>query len=146
MFVPSMFERSFADDLFDNMFSMPSFSWEKTPASYGMTADVKEYDDKYLLELEIPGYRKEDISAELKNGYLCITANHTEDKDEKDENGKYIRRERYTGTCQRSFYVGKQITEQDIRASFENGMLKLTIPMKEAQPAVPEKHLIAIEG
>ena len=146
MLVPSMFGRSFADDLFDNMFSMPSFSWEKTPASYGMPADVKEYDDKYLLELEIPGYRKEDISAELKNGYLCITANHTEDKDEKDENGKYIRRERYTGTCQRSFYVGKQITEQDIRASFENGMLKLTIPKKEAQPAVPEKHLIAIEG
>lgn len=146
MLVPSIFGRSLTDDLFDDMFSMPSFSWEKTPASYGMTADVKEFEDKYELELEVPGYRKEDLSAELKNGYLNITANRTENKDEKDKAGKYIRRERYTGTCQKSFYVGKQITEQDIRASFENGVLKLTIPKKEAQPSVPEKHYIAIEG
>ncbi len=146
MLVPEIFRNSFADDLFDDMFSMPSFSWEKVPASCSMTADVREYDDNYLLELEIPGCQKEDIHAELKNGYLCITANHTEDNDVKDKNGKYIRRERYTGTCQRSFFVGKEITEEDIHASFENGMLKLTIPKKEAKEAIPEKHYIAIEG
>lgn len=146
MLVPSIFGRTLTDELFDDMFSAPAFSWEKAPASYGMTADVKEYEDRYLLELEVPGYRKEEISAELKNGYLMITANHSEDKEEKDENGKYLRRERYTGTCQRSFYVGKQVTEEDIRASFENGILKLTIPKKEQKPTVPEKHYISIEG
>lgn len=146
MLVPSIFGKSLTDDLFDDMFSMPSFAWEKTPASYGMTADVKEFGDSYLLELEIPGYRKKDISAELKNGYLKITANRAENKDEKDAEGKYIRRERYTGTCQRSFYVGKQVTEKDIRAKFEDGILKITVPKTEGKDTAPEKHLISIDG
>ena len=89
--------------------------------------------------------KKEDVTAELKDGYLTIHATSNQNKDEKDEDGKYIRRERYSGSCNRSFYVGDAVTEEDIKASFENGTLKMTIPKKEAK-AVPEKKFISIEG
>lgn len=111
-----------------------------------MNVDVKEFDGTYQIDFELPGIEKEDIHAELKEGYLTVSAEYTENHDEKDDNGKYIRRERYQGSCQRSFYVGEGVTENDIHASFKNGVLQMEIPKKEAKPAVEDKHLIAIEG
>ena len=86
------------------------------------------------------------MQAELKDGYLTITAKTENSNDEKDANGKYIRRERYSGTCSRAFYVGEDITQQDIGARFENGILKLSVPKKDAKPKVEENHFITIEG
>ena len=94
----------------------------------------------------MPGFNKEDLKAELKEGYLTISASTNKDNGEKDENGKYIRRERYVGSCSRSFYVGEEIKQDDIKAKFENGILKISVPKKEAQPKVEEDKHIAIEG
>lgn len=140
MLVPSIFNDNFVDDFFDGMFDFPTMR-----KAAGMNVDVKEYDQGYEMELELPGYDKEDIKADLKDGYLTITAKHEENKDEKD-NGKYIRKERFYGQCQRSFFVGEGITENDIHANFKNGILTLNIPKKEVQPEVEQKHYIPIEG
>ena len=140
MLVPSIFEDNFVDDFFDGM-----FDWPAMRKSSAMNVDVKEYDQGYEMELELPGYNKEDINADLKDGYLTITAKHEENKDEKKD-GKYIRKERSYGQCQRSFFVGYQITQDDIHASFKNGILTLQIPKKEENPKVEQKHYIAIEG
>ena len=94
----------------------------------------------------MPGFNKEDLKAELKEGYLTISASTNKDNGEKDENGKYIRRERYVGSCSRSFYVGEDIKQDDIKAKFENGILKISVPKKESQPKVEEDKHIAIEG
>ena len=94
----------------------------------------------------MPGVQKDNVKAELNDGYLTISASTDTNNDEKDKDGHYIRRERYSGSCQRSFYVGKDVTEDDIKASFEDGTLKMTIPKKEAKPAVESKKQIAIEG
>ena len=146
MLMPSLFEKNFADTMFDDFFRVP-FGFSTVDAAGGsMSADVKEFDNKYELELELPGFSKEDLKAELKDGYLTVKAEHSTNNETKDENGKYIRRERYYGTCQRSFFVGKDITEQDIKASFENGVLKLDIPKQDVVPKQEEKHYIAIEG
>ena len=126
---------------------MFSFTYGKTKGRVpGMNVDVQEFDDRYQLDVELPGYAKEDIHADLKNGYLTISAQHSENRDEKDEDGRYIRRERYQGSCQRSFYVGTEVTQEDIRASFKDGVLKMEIPKKEAKPAVENKRYIQIEG
>ena len=99
------------------------------------------------LEIDLSGFKKEEVRAELKDGYLTVSAVKDLDEDEKDkETGKYIRRERYAGACQRSFYVGEDVTEQDIKAEFKHGMLKLFVPKKEAQPKVENKKYVAIEG
>lgn len=145
MLVPSIFEDNFVDSFFDDMFRFPFNTVQKSQVP-GMNVDVQEFDDKYLMDLELPGYAKEDIQADLKDGYLTISANHTESKDEKDSDGKYIRKERYYGQCRRSFFVGKEVTEEDIKANYKDGILKLTIPKKEAKPAVEEKKYITIEG
>ena len=143
MMMPSIFGNNFVDDVFDDMFP---FAGGYTTANYDlMKTDVKDAGDHYELEMEMPGVEKENIKAELKDGYLTIHATSNQNKDEKDEDGKYIRRERYSGSCNRSFYVGDAVTEEDIKANFENGTLKMTIPKKEAK-AVPEKKFISIEG
>ena len=111
-----------------------------------MRTDVKDTDQGYEVTMNLPGVKKEDVKAELKDGYLTIIASSNNSKDEKDDNGKYIRRERYTGSCSRSFYVGDQVTEADIKAKFENGTLTMMIPKKEEKPAVEDKKYIAIEG
>jgi HSP20 family molecular chaperone IbpA len=109
-----------------------------------MKTDVKETDEGYELDVELPGFKKEEIHLDLQNGYLTIsTEKNLENKEEKQ--GKLLRQERYAGTMQRSFYVGESITEDDIKAKFENGVLSLMIPKKEA-PKVPEKKQILIEG
>lgn len=111
-----------------------------------MKTDVRDDGTNYQLAIDLPGFKKEDIKAELKDGYLTIAANHEENKDEKDENGKFVRRERYTGSCRRTFYVGDNIKQEDIKAGFENGVLQLQFP-KEAPKAVESTpQYIQIEG
>ena len=112
-----------------------------------MKTDIKELEGGYELEIDLPGFTKEEVTAELKDGYLTISAAKGLDQDEQEkETGKYIRRERYAGACQRSFYVGEDVTEQDIKAEFKHGMLKLFVPKKEAKPAVETKKYVTIEG
>lgn len=111
-----------------------------------MNTDVKENENGYELTMDLPGFTKDEVSAQLENGYLTISASKGLDKDEKEKDtGKYIRRERYAGACQRSFYVGDAVSEEDIKASFKHGILKLQIPKKEAKK-VENKNYIAIEG
>lgn len=148
MLVPSIFSKSFVDDLFDDVFPFGrnlNYRFPQTDTAV-MNADVQEFDDRYQLELELPGMKKEDIQAELKDGYLLVNAKHESSSEEKDEKGKYIRKERYYGAYQRNFYVGNAVKQEDIKASFENGILKLEIPKKEDKPEVEEKKYIAIEG
>ncbi len=150
MLLPSIFNNNFADDVFDDFFDTPvtfRHIWNPnyTSANTLMQTDVKETDKGFTLDISLPGFRKEDIRAELKEGYLTINAEKNEEKNE-EENGKFIRKERYTGHCSRSFYVGEEVTEQDIHAKFENGVLTLEIPKKEPEKKVEEKKLIAIEG
>ena len=111
-----------------------------------MNTDIKETEKGYELAISLPGVKKEDIKAEVKDGYLMITAAANSKTDEKDKTGKYIRRERYSGSMSRSFYVGDGVGQEDIKAKFENGVLTLDVPKKEAKPAVEEKKTIAIEG
>lgn len=140
MMLPSIFGENLLDNWFDDGWN----SWDYSNTSL-MNTDIKENDNDYELTMNLPGVKKDDVTAELKDGYLTIHATSNQNKDEKDEDGKYIRRERYSGSCNRSFYVGDAVTEEDIKASFENGTLKMTIPKKEAK-AVPEKKFISIEG
>lgn len=137
MLMPSIFRKGFIDDVFEDDL--------KKQSSFGKT-DIKELKDNYLLEIELPGFNKEDIKAEINNGYLIVTAAHNENKDEKDKEGKYIRKERYSGHCTRSFYVGENLKEEDIKGKFENGILKLEVPKKAAEEKVEEKKYIQIEG
>ena len=110
-----------------------------------MKTDIKETDNGFELDIDLPGYKKEDVKAELKDGYLTITASRNENKDEKDSEGRYVRRERFTGTASRSFYVGEDITEEDVKAKFEDGILKLSVPKKEPKPEEEVKKMITIE-
>lgn len=112
-----------------------------------MLTDIKESDKGYELEMDLPGFKKEEIKASLENGYLIISAEKGLEQDEKDKEGKkYIRRERYTGSCQRAFYVGDEIEQGDIKASFKHGILRLDIPKKQPKPQVEENKFISIEG
>ncbi len=147
MLMPSIFGESLIDSFFDD-FAAPAKKVMRynTPANNIMKTDIKDTKEGYELDIELPGYNKEDVSAELKDGYMTISASTKSDEGDKDENGKYIRRERYYGSCSRSFYVGEAITQEDIKARFENGILKLFVPKKEEKPAVEEKKYITIEG
>lgn len=136
LFTPS--RRNYGFDLFDDLFEDPFFTTPaKHPANTLMRTDIKDDGDNYMLDIELPGFKKEDIQAELKNGYLTVAATHQENSDEKDKNGKILRQERYTGSCKRSFYVGDALKQEDIHAAFENGVLKLQFP-KEAPKAIEE--------
>ena len=107
-----------------------------------MKTDVRELEDGYEVDVDMPGFKKEEIHLELQNGYLTISTEKTlENKEE--QKGKVIRQERYSGAMQRSFYVGKLVTEEDIQAKFEDGVLRVTVPKKDA-PKVPEKKTILI--
>lgn len=147
MLMPSIFGEDLFDDFFGD-FGRPARSMVRynTPATAMMRTDIKETDAGFELAIDLPGYKKENVQAELKDGYLNISANSNRENEEKDSNGKYIRRERYYGSCSRSFYVGEQMTQEDIKAKFEDGILKVSIPKKEEKPAVEESKFIAIEG
>ncbi len=146
MMMPSIFGENLIDDFFD--FDHPFRDFQRTDMSALMKTDVREHEGGYELDISLPGYKKEDIRAELKDGYLTIQASTSKNNDEKDEKtGKYIRRERYSGSCSRSFYVGEDVTQEDIKAKYENGVLSLSVPKKELKkPEVEEKKYIAIEG
>ena len=122
---------SLFDNMFDDFFKDPFFT--RNNSVKVMKTDIQEKDDKYILDMDLPGYDKEDIKAQLKDGYLTISAQKNTSNDEKDEEGNYIRRERYCGKCSRSFYVGDSIKEEDIKASFNNGILELTFPKEVPQ-------------
>ena len=150
MLMPSIFgENLFDDDWMD--FPFERDFWVKKNPLYGknanrvMKTDIREHDTGYELDVDLPGFKKDEINVELENGYLTISAAKGLDKDEQDKKGKYIRRERYAGAMQRSFYVGDEVTQEDIKAKFEDGILRLSIPKKDAQ-AVETKKTIAIEG
>lgn len=130
----------------DDFFDFPFENSYRSGRSQLMRTDIKDTDQGYEVTMNLPGVKKEDVKAELKDGYLTISASSNNSRDEKDDNGRYIRRERYSGSCSRSFYVGDQVTEADIKAKFENGTLTMMIPKKEVQPAVEDKKYIAIEG
>ena len=150
MLMPSIFgENLFDDDWMD--FPFERDFWGRKNPLYGknanrvMKTDIREHDTGYELDVDLPGFKKDEIKVELENGYLTISAAKGLDKDEQDKQGKYIRRERYAGAMQRSFYVGDAVTEEDVKAKFEDGILRLSIPKKDAK-AVETKKTIAIEG
>lgn len=129
------------DSIFDRMLSDSFFDTTKNKT---MRTDVKEQDSNYILEMDLPGFKKEDISLTLNNGYLTIEANYSNDKEEKDKQGNILRKERYTGSCSRSFYVGETIKETDINASYNDGELKIIVPKVEKKE-IPTKKQITIE-
>ena len=150
MMMPSIF----GENLFDDFMNFPFERdfWGRRNPLYGknekniMKTDVRETDSSYELDIDLPGFKKDEVTAKLENGYLTISASKGLNKDEKDkENGKYIRRERYAGAVSRSFYVGEHIRQEDIHAKFEDGILKLTVPKKDAKQ-VDEQKYISIEG
>ena len=152
MLMPSIFGENLFDDFFGFPFYDDKADKKVEKKLYGrhaqnlMKTDIKDVDGNYELSMDLPGFHKEDVKIQLKEGYLTIQASRTENKDEKDNNGKYVHRERYTGQCSRSFYVGKELEHEDIHAKYDNGVLTVTFP-KEAKKKVPEeKKFISIEG
>ena len=151
--MPSIFGENLFDDWMDFPFNddFDKYFFGKKNPLYGkhaknmMKTDVKETDSSYEVDIDLPGFKKDEINAKLENGYLTISAAKGLDKDEKDKKGKYIRKERYAGAMSRSFYVGDAVTQEDIKAKYEDGILKLAIPKKDAK-AVEAKNYIAIEG
>ena len=151
MLAPSIFEENFIDDLFGfpmNAFDDMERNMERKlygrKANRMMKTDIREKDDNYEVSVDLPGFKKEEITVELDNGYLTISAAKGLDKDETNKKGKLICQERYVGAMQRSFYVGEAVTENDIKAKFEDGVLQITVPKIEKK--LPESRTILIEG
>ena len=155
MLMPSIF----GEDLFDEFVKDFPFYYDNRDFQkmenklYGhhgknmMKTDIKEMENGYELEIDLPGFKKEEIKVSLENGYLTISAAKGLDEGEQDkETGRYIRRERYAGACERSFYIGENVTQEEIKGEFKHGILKLFVPKKEAKPAMETKKYIAIEG
>ena len=149
-----MMPRIFGENLFDdfmNDFTFPAFpNVEKK--LYGkharnlMKTDVKDTDTGYEVDVDLAGFKKDEIQIELEKGFLTVTAAKGLDKDEKDKKDNYIRRERYAGSMSRSFYVGEHVTEDDIHPKYENGILSFTVPKEESKAIEDKKHYISIEG
>ena len=154
MLLPSIFGENLFDDFFDDVPFFDNRAENQIEKKlYGrhahnvMKTDIKETDDGYELIVDLPGFKKDEIKVSLEDGYLTIEAAKGLDEDEQEKkSGKYIRKERYAGSCERSFYVGDDMTEEDIKGEFKHGILKLFVPKKEAKSAVPERKFIAIEG
>lgn len=156
MMTPSIFGESLFDDFFDGFFGFPVFDdrdMQKVQKKlYGrhaanmMKTDVKEHDDHYEVDIDLPGFKKDELSLELKDGYLIISAAKGFDRDE-NKSGKFVRQERYAGSMSRTFYVGDELKQEDIHAKYESGVLKLSIPKPEEKKAqIEERKYIAIEG
>ena len=148
MLAPSIFGMNDLFDDFGDVFEFSPAFRKQVAATRNISSDIKELADGYQIEMELPGFAKEEVKAQLKDGYLTITAEHSaEYKEENNEEGqkkeavKYIRRERYYGKCQRSFFVGKNVTEEDINAKFENGILTMYVPKEVKKPQVEEKFI-----
>lgn len=134
----------FGFNLFDDMFKDPFFSDHKE-VPHMMKTDIKEKDQDYIMDVDLPGYSKEEIVLDLENGYLTVSAHKNENKEEKDSDGKLVYQERYSGSCSRSFYVGDTVKEDDVKASYKDGILHLEFP-KVVPQQVETKKRIAIEG
>ena len=142
----------FGENLFDDWFGFPAFpefhdidrKLYGKHANHEMKTDVHEHDDHYEIDIDLPGFQKDELTLNLENGYLTVGAAKGLDKEQKDKKGKVIRQERYAGAMQRTFYVGEALTEEDVHAKYENGVLSLTIPKKD-QKKLPEHKSIAIE-
>ena len=157
MLMPSIFGENLFDDWFDSFDNFP-FYMDKDMNNaqkklYGkkagriMKTDIKETDQGYELIVDLPGFTKDEIKASVENGYLTIRAAKGFDKEEKEkESGRYIRQERYAGSCERSFFVGDAVKQEDVKAEFKHGILKLFVPKKEVEKAIEENKYIAIEG
>jgi HSP20 family molecular chaperone IbpA len=149
MLLPSIFR----ENLFDDWMDFPKFDdfgdidrkLYGKHAAHVMKTDVHENDDAYEVVIDLPGFKKDELSVQLENGYMTVSASKGLDKDEKNKKGRIIRQERYAGSMQRSFYVGENVTQEDVKAKFEDGVLKLTVPKKEVKK-LPENKTIAIEG
>ena len=149
MLMPSIFAENLFDEFFGDMDRqmrrMDRRLYGKN-AAREMKTDVHEHEDHFEVDIDLPGFRKDEITVNLENGYLTVSAAKGLDKDETTKKGKVIRQERYAGSLSRSFYVGEELTEEDIKAKLEHGVLSLQIPKKEKKPQLPEKKTIAIEG
>ncbi|MCI6021222.1 MAG: Hsp20/alpha crystallin family protein [[Bacteroides] pectinophilus] len=154
MLMPSIFGEDLFDDFMNDFSFYNDAPFENVEKKlYGhhaknvMKTDIKETDEGYELEIDLPGFTKDEVKVSLDNGYMTVSAAKGLDKDEQEKkSGKYIRRERYAGACERSFYVGDEITEEDVKGEFKHGILKLFVPKKEAKPAVEQKKYVSIEG
>ena len=150
MMMPSIFGESLFDNFMED-FAFPEFD-DVDKALYGkhaknlMKTDVKETDEDYVVDMDLPGFKKDEIKMQLKDGYLTVSAAKGLDRDEKDKNGNYVRRERYSGSMCRSFYVGEHVTEEDIHPKYENGILTFHLPKEEKKAVEDKNHYIAIEG
>lgn len=148
--LPSIFGENLFDDSLSDFFDFGRMMPQVSSELYGkharnlMKTDVRELDGSYELDVDLPGFKKDEVNVELKNGYLTIQAAKGLDKDKTDKKGKYIRQERYAGSCSRSFYVGEDVEPQDVKAKYENGVLKLFVPKAEVKQ-VPAQTAIAIE-
>lgn len=143
----TMFSDLFDDPFFEGWRNMENAGTRESNMSMGMmSTDVRESDKGYMVDIDMPGFKKEDISLELQNGYLTVSAHRDSSHDDKAEDGKWLRRERYVGSCSRSFYVGEDMKDSDIHASYKDGTLCLELPKPQAQQQVETKHRIAIEG
>ena len=150
MLLPTIFGENLFDDFMD--MSFPTFGdfgdidrkLYGKKASRMMKTDVHEHDDHFEADIDLPGFKKEQIKLKLDDGYLTVSAEKGLDKDEKDKKGKLIRQERYSGSMSRSFYVGGDVTQEDIKAIFDNGVLKIDIPKKEPKPKLPSDKYIQI--
>ena len=146
MLMPSIFgENLFNDDWMNFGFPEVEKALYGKHASHEMKTDVRETDSGYEVDIDLPGFKKDEINIQLDNGYLSISAAKGLDNDEQDKEGKYIRKERYAGSMSRSFYVGNAITQDDIKAKYESGILRLSVPKKAAEEIESAKR-IAIEG
>ena len=132
-------------DAFFNAASAPMQAMQKMSPTL-MRTDIKETDAGFELTIDLPGFKKDDVQAELKDGYLTTNAQTQGESEDKDEQGTYVRKERFSGKCSRTFYVGDDVEEDDIKAKFEDGVLKIAVPKKQEQPKLEEKKTIAIEG
>ena len=142
MYAPSIFEDRFMNNFLDDMFGKPVSAFNRM--AHPMRTDIVEKDGTYFMKVDMPGYKKEDIKAELRDGYLTISAGTDDTKEEKDDEGNVVYRERHSGECRRSYFVGKHLSEEDIKASFENGVLNIEFPSEEKKPQVEEKKIISI--
>ena len=146
--LPSIFGENLFDDLFRDDFAMFP-AWSGRDPLYGkhakhmMKTDVRETEDTYEVDMDLPGFKKDEINVDLKNGYLTVSASKGLDRDEQDKNGKYIRQERYTGAMSRSFYVG-DVAPEDVKAKFEDGILQISLPKAEKK-ALPKPTTVSME-
>ncbi len=159
LYAPMIFGESLMDDWFDDFDREFKDLDKELNRGFGrknplfgrraknlMKTDVREHDNSFEVDIELPGFKKEEVNIELRDGYLIVSADKGLDKEKKDKDGKLIRQERYTGSLTRSFYVGEDVKQEDIKAKLEHGVLKLIVPKPEDKPKVEEKKYIAIEG